>query len=373
MADDRTEEATPYRRKKAREQGQIARSRELPSSLALIVIVVVLERYAMSFLGQWRAFFAQLMIAAHTENLGSFLFVMQWTARITAFWTFPCLLLGVAISIMGNLGQGGVVFATAPLTPSLARLNPATNLGKIFSVGGLGNLLKSLVPMTVIAYLVVAMIERDWRWIVLSSTVSAHTSIAWLMSRAFEVSWKAGIVFLAWSGFDYLIQRTQFNRQLRMSRQELIQENKDTLGNPQIKLRIRKLQRQMRRRMMMRDVAKATVVVTNPTEYAIALRYQPGAMRAPVVVAKGRGLIARQIRQEAIWHNVPLVENPPLAHALYRAVQVGQTIPPALYVAVAEILAFIFRTQARPRPAALAKPRPEKRSTTGNYGSPTST
>ncbi|MGH9327439.1 MAG: EscU/YscU/HrcU family type III secretion system export apparatus switch protein [Terriglobia bacterium] len=370
MADNRTEEATPFRRKKAREQGQIARSRELPSALALIIIVVVLEGYAMRFLGEWRAFFAQLLVAARPENVGSFLSMMQWTARITAFWTFPCLLLGVAISIMGNLAQGGVVFATAPLTPSFGRLNPATNLGKLFSVGGLGNLLKSLIPMTLIAYLVIAMMERDWRWIAISSTVSARTSIAWLMSRAFEVSWKAGMIFLIWSGFDYLIQRTQFNRQLRMSRQEVIQENKDTLGNPQIKGRIRKLQREMRRRRMIREVAKATLVVTNPTEYAIALRYQPGTMRAPVVVAKGRGLIAAQIRQEAIWHNVPLVENPPLAHALYRAVQVGQTIPPALYVAVAEILAFIFRTGGRRQPAASTKS--EKRSAAGSHGSPTS-
>ena len=343
---DRTEEATPHKRAKAREKGQIARSRELPTALALTAIVMVLDWYAKTFVAEWRTFFAQTLAMAHSSSFGSFLYVMQKTTQVTAYWVVPCLFLGVALSVVGNIGQGGMVFATEALTPDVGRLNPAANVKKIFSIGGLGNLLKSLVPMTVIAYLAFAMILRDWNWIALSSTVSAHASISWLMSRAYEISWKSGMVFLGWSAFDYMFQRTQLSRQLRMSRQEIIQENKDTIGNPQIKGRIRKLQKQMRRRMMMRDVAKATVVITNPTEYAIALKYQLGAMRAPVVVAKGRNLLAKQIRQEAIWHNVPIVENPPLAHALYRAVQVGQAIPPALYVAVAEILAFIFRSQA---------------------------
>jgi len=343
---DRTEEATPYKRAKAREKGQIARSRELPSALALTAIAMVLKWSVTTFLEQWRTFFVQTLAMAQSSIIGNFIFLMQRTARIAAYWIVPCLLLGVAISIAANIGQGGMVFSAEALVPNVGRMNPAANVGKIFSIAGLGNLLKSLVPMAVIAYLVFAMFVRDWNWIALSSAVSAQTSIEWLMTRAYEILWKAALVFLGWSGFDYMIQRTQFSRQLRMSRQEIIQENKDTIGNPQIKMRIRKLQRLMRRRMMMRDVTQATVVVTNPTEYAIALRYQPGAMRAPIVVAKGRNLLARKIRQEAIWHNVPIVENPPLAHALYRAVPVGQAIPPALYIAVAEILAFIFRAQA---------------------------
>ncbi|MEJ2006645.1 MAG: EscU/YscU/HrcU family type III secretion system export apparatus switch protein [Acidobacteriota bacterium] len=352
MADaDRTEEATPHKRAKAREKGQIARSRELPTALALTAIVMVLDWYAKTFLFEWRAFFAQTLAMAHSSSFGNFLYMMQTTTRVTAYWVVPCLVLGVVLSVAGNVGQGGVVFATEALTPDFARMSPSANLKKIFSIGGLGNLLKSLIPMAVIAYLAFAMVVRDWHWIVLSSGVSARASIVWLMSRAYEISWKSGMVFLGWSAFDYLFQRTQLSRQLRMSRQEIIQENKDTIGNPQIKMRIRKLQRQMRRRMMMRDVAKAAVVITNPTEYAIALRYEPGAMPAPVVVAKGRNLLARQIRREAVWHNVPIVENRPLAHALYRAVQVGQAIPPALYLAVAEILAFIFRAQSASRTA----------------------
>jgi flagellar biosynthetic protein FlhB len=358
VADDRTEEATPFKRQKAREKGQVARSKELPAALALIAVVLVLNGFAATFLTQWKGLFSQGLFLAESANPENLLYAMQRAMRIAGYWTFPCLLLGLACSVLGNIGQGGFVFSTAGLVPSASRLNPATNFGKLFSVGAVSNFLKSVVPMAIIAYLAIAMAIRDWDLIVLSTLSPVHATIAKLMGLVYEISWKSGAVFLAWSGFDYLLQRTQLSRQLRMSRQEIIQENKDNIGNPQIKARIRKIQRQMRQRLMRREVAKATVVITNPTEYAIALQYQPGLMRAPVVVAKGRNLIAQQIRQEAIWHNIPIVENRPLAHALYRAVKVGQVIPPALYVAVAEILAFIFRAQARsrtaPKPGAVA-------------------
>lgn len=365
MADDRTEEATPYKRKKARDKGQIARSKELPGALALITIVVVLDAFGVSFLKQWKAFFSQGLALASTGSNRNIFYAMEQTGRATAYWTLPCLVVGLVVSVAGNVAQGGFVFSAAPLQPSFSRLSPSSNLGKLFSVSAAGNLLKSVIPMAVISYLAAAIVIHDWNRFIFSTMTPAHLSISWLMKLMYEISWKAGAVFLAWSGFDYLLQRTQLSRQLRMSRTEILQESKDLMGNPQIKARVRKVQRQMRRRLMMRDVAKATVVITNPTEYAIALKYEPGVMRAPVVVAKGRNLIAQQIRREAIWHNVPIVENRPLAHALYRAVEVGQAIPPALYVAVAEILAFIFRAQARSRqpkqPARAAIPARVKR------------
>ncbi|HEV2500346.1 MAG TPA: EscU/YscU/HrcU family type III secretion system export apparatus switch protein [Terriglobia bacterium] len=363
-AGDKTEEATPFKRQKARKKGQVARSRELPAALALIAIVMVLDGYARGFLGQWGEFFGQSLAMARGDNPENMIFVMERTARVTGYWALPCLLIGLAVSVFGNVGQGGVVFATEPLSPSFSRVNPMTNLGKLFSISAVSNLLKSIIPMAIITYLVFAMLTRDWDWVVRSCMVPAHASIAYLLERIYEISWKSGAVFLAWSGFDYLFQRTQLSRQLRMTKQEVTQENKDNLGNPQIKRRIRKVQLEMRRKMMMRDVAKATVVITNPTEYAIALKYQPGVMRAPVVVAKGRNLIAQQIRREALWHNIPIIENRPLAHALYRTVQVGQAIPPALYVAVAEILAFIFKARTGGRKAGAAKPAPPTRKRT---------
>jgi flagellar biosynthesis protein FlhB len=351
LPDDRTQEATPFKRHKAREKGQIARSKELPGALALIAVVLTLNGFAVSALVQWKDLFRQGLFLAESSDPQNVLYAVEKALRIAGSWALPCLILGLALSVLGNIGQGGFVFSTARLTPAFSRLNPTANVKKLFSLGAVSNFLKSLIPMVIIAYIAFTIVRRDWNWIVLSAMVPAAASIGRLMGLIYEISWKSGAVFLIWSGFDYLFQRTQLSRQLRMSRQEIIQENKDNIGNPQIKARIRKIQRQMRQRLMKREVAKATVVVTNPTEYAIALQYLPGVMRAPIVLAKGRSLIARQIRQEAIWHNIPIVENRPLAHALYRAVKVGQAIPPALYVAVAEILAFILRAQARARAA----------------------
>jgi flagellar biosynthesis protein FlhB len=356
VPDDRTQEATPFKRQKARERGQIARTRELPGALALMAVVLMFNAFSITFLIQWKDLFSQGLFLAESANPESVLYAADKAVRMAGYWTLPCLFLGLALSVLGNIGQGGFVFSTAGLTPNFSRLSPATNLQKLFSLGAVSNFLRAVIPMAIIAYLAFTTLVHNWSWIVLSTMVPARASIARLMGLIFEISWKSGAVFLAWSGFDYLFQRAQLSRQLRMSRQEIIQENKDNIGNPQIKARIRKIQRQMRQRMMKREVAKATVVITNPTEYAIALRYEPGLMRAPVVIAKGRNLIAQQIRQEAIWHKIPIVENPPLAHALYRAVKVGQVIPPALYVAVAQILAFIFRAQARSRTSGRPKP-----------------
>ena len=153
------------------------------------------------------------------------------------------------------------------------------------------------------------------------------------------------MVFILWSGFDVLMARFNFERQLRMTRQEVREDFKEMEGHPAIRGRIRRLQREMRRRRMLRDVARATVVVTNPNEYAVALEYKPESMAAPVVVAKGRNLLAQKIKRKRAGMESPIVENPPLAQALYRAAEVGQAIPAKLYTAVAEILAFIFRTQ----------------------------
>jgi len=162
----------------------------------------------------------------------------------------------------------------------------------------------------------------------------------------YEVAWKGSLVLLLWAGADYFLERQRHESELKMSKQDQKDEFKEMEGNPAVKQRIRRLQRQTRRRRMLKDVERAAVVVTNPTEFAIALEYRM-EMNAPVVVAKGRNLLAAQIKEIARWKGIPMVENPPLAHALYRAVEVGQAIPAKLYTVVAEILAAIWRAQTR--------------------------
>ena len=250
------------------------------------------------------------------------------------------------IAVLASVAQGGLVVAPSSLGWRAERISPAAKMKQLFSLTALSNLLKSLIPVAAIIFLAAGVLIRDWQAILLLPYSGGWRVASFTLQRLGEIGWKAALVLLAWSGADYLFQRVNFERDLRMSRQEVVDEYKETEGHPTIKARIRRLQRQVRRRRMLKETEKATVVVTNPNEFAVALEYRP-EMAAPAVVAKGRNLLAQQIKQVARWYGIPLVENPPLAHALYRAVEVGQSIPPKLYAVVAEVLAMIYRAQAR--------------------------
>jgi flagellar biosynthetic protein FlhB len=250
------------------------------------------------------------------------------------------------LALASSLAQGGFVFASEALVPKPERLSPAKKLGQMFSPAGLSAPTKSLLPFAVLAYLGANLLLRDWPALLESVQLPVPAIVHFAYERTLEICWKSTLVLLLWAGFDYLLQRLKLSRDLRMSKQEIREEFKQTEGNPTVKARIRRLQRQVRRRRMLKNVEKATVVITNPTHFAVALEFRP-EMAAPVVVAKGVNALAEQIKQAARWHEVPMIENRPLAQALYRGVEVGQAIPAKLYAAVAEILAFIYRAQMR--------------------------
>ena len=349
MADEsKTEQATPRRREKARERGQVARSRELPSALALLTVTFMVWWQAEVWKLQWRDFLAH-NLSLPSDDLKAYLTLLQRTVILVIRWGAPPLLMSWLIAAGGIVAQGGFVFAPAALEPKPEKLNPASNLGKILSLNSLRTLLKSLLPVAYLVYLGVTLITAQWDKILRSSFLTPRATSGWIFEQAYGMAWKAGLVFAVWFLFDYLLERLSFEKQLRMSRQEIREEAKETEGQPLIRSRVRRLQRQMRKRRMLKDVARASVVVTNPTEYAVALEYRPEEMAAPSVVAKGRNLLAQRIKREANWHGIPIIENPPLAQALYRTVDIGQAIPAKLYTAVAEILAFIYRLQGRTR------------------------
>jgi flagellar biosynthetic protein FlhB len=265
---------------------------------------------------------------------------------------------------MGLITQGGFVVTPLALQPKWDRLNPVNNISRIFSLGSLSTLLKSLVPVGVLLYLAVGILSRDWLQVTHTSQMGLPAALSWLAQVLYEFAWKGGMVLLVWAGVDYGLQRANYERSMRMSKQEIRDEHRDLEGNPATKRRIKRRFREMRRRKMMRQVARATVVITNPDEFAVALEYVPAKMAAPLVLAKGRGELAQKIKREARWYEVPIIENKPLAQALYRTVEVGGTIPAKLYTAVAEVLAFIYRAQAKARAEAQAKARPEGQGST---------
>jgi flagellar biosynthetic protein FlhB len=256
-------------------------------------------------------------------------------------------------ALMAGAGQsGGLKINGEALMVKPERLNPATNLGNIFSLRSMTRMAKSLIPAAV----VVALGVKAMQGLVLPMPVMSVARLPVTLGACFDLMEKAAWVMVAWAALDYAVERMAWNKKLRMTKQEMRDEVKETMGNPQVKGRIRRIQNAMRRRKAKADISRASVVVTNPTHYAVALEFSFESMLAPTVLVKGQNLHALRIREEARWAGVPIVENPPLARSLYRGVEEGQAIPYELYAAVAGILAFLYRQQvekaARERRAA---------------------
>jgi flagellar biosynthetic protein FlhB len=342
---NKTEKPTPRRQKKAREQGQVARSRDLTSGLGFMATVLCVGWSSAKFPSLWRAFFARSLHEAAAGNLASAP-LLSWSAALLLGLAGPILAVAWVSAAGGAMAQGGLVFAPPALAPNFSRLNPATRVQQLFSLPALSRFLRAVLPAGTIIYIAATSLLRDWGTIASASRLTARGIAAVVLGRAFELAWKSALVLLAWAVVDFFLERQHLAGELRMSRQELKDDFKETEGNPLIKGRIRRLRRQTLRRRMLEDAKRASVVITNPNEFAIALEYKP-AMAAPMVIAKGRNLLAQQIKQVARWHGSPMIENPPLAHALYRATEIGQYIPPKLYRAVAAILAAIHRAEKR--------------------------
>jgi flagellar biosynthetic protein FlhB len=342
MADhNKTEQPTPHRREKARKQGQIARSRDLSSALALAGAGMVLLRSVLS--------------VATAEGAPSLMPVMWWTSAEVLRAIVPSLSAALLLAVGAGAMQGGMVFAGESLTPKFERLSPAKKLGQIFSLTGLSGLLKSLLPFGAMLFVGINVLAAHWGQIVVASYLNLHAFCFLVLSTVLEVGWKSALILLAWAGIDYFLNWRKMEGDLRMTKQELRDDFKETDGSPETKARIRRIQRSLRRQQLLRATETATVVVTNPTHYAVALRYELD-MQAPVLVSKGRDLLAQKIKDVARWRGIPIIENVPLAQALYRAVEIGQEIPAKLYTAVAEILVLVYRAQAqverqRTRPA----------------------
>lgn len=345
---DKTQKATPHRRKKAREQGQLARSREFGGVLAMLGAAITLSILSTDMAEHWRNFYQGLLAAACDPELSANGPILFWSSVEVLRWIAPVLLIAMLLSVAVTLAQGGLNFAPAALAPKFERLSPSSRLGQIFSLATLGNLLKSLIPFLAIALLGIGIIEAHWGELARASGEDIRTLVLQMGQLLRSVGSKATLVLLVWAAVDYVLTWRQSESKLRMSHDEIKREHKENDGNPFTKIRIRKRQRSMRRRKPLEAAATATLVVTNPTHFAVALRYEP-PMRAPEVVAKGRDLLAQRIKSIAEENDVPLMENKPLARALYSTVEVGQAIPAELYQAVAEILVAVFRAQAELR------------------------
>jgi flagellar biosynthetic protein FlhB len=349
MADaNKTEKATPRQRKQARDKGQVTRSRELTGALSMAAVAGVVWFMGRGAVPSWTLFFRNVLDSANTDSVtpnGPLLF---WTSVQAIRWVFPIFAAGLAVALFTSLAQGGFVFAPDALSPKFERLSPAGKLRQMVSLAAVSTILKSLLPFTAIAWIGYACIRGHWAMILSSASVDARSFAGLVSSLLVEIFWKSGLVLLAWACVDYLLQWRKNEGDLKMSRQDIKDEMKQSEGNPANKARIRKLQRHNRRRQMLKAAETATVVITNPTHYAVALRYETN-MPAPIIVAKGLDVLAKKIKEIAWLHDIPVMENRPLAQALYKGAEVGDPIPSALYHAVAEILVIVYKAQAELR------------------------
>ena len=344
MAGERTEQATQHRRDQARKEGDVLHSRELSAAAGTLAGVMVLGALGSRVLIAWRGTFAaflQLGSPARWEpaEIEPTLYALRKLA-LAVLGPPGVVMAAVAMAALGVgvLQTGGVSFYAGAIGFKPDRINPATNIKNLFSLRAAARLAKSLIPAGLLAVFAVQRIARQ-----LTVPPFSITRLEMLGSDVYGLLLAAAWLRFGWSAIDYLVEWQSRESRLKMSRQDMRDEMKQTEGNPQIRSRIRNLQRQARRRRVKADVSKAAVVFTNPTHYAVALGFDFTTMEAPKMVAKGRNLLAEEIKAEARWAGVPIIENPPLARSLYRSVEVGQAIPVDLYAAVAAILAYLYR------------------------------
>jgi flagellar biosynthetic protein FlhB len=344
MAGERTEQATQHRRDEARKDGDILHSRELTAAAGTLAWVMALGALGSHILTAWRGSFAAFLdlgLPARWEP-AELEPTLQALRRLTFGVLTPIGMMMTAVAAaalgVGMAQTGGVNFNVKGIGLKLDRINPVSNVKNLFSLRAAARLAKSLVPAGLLGIFAVQRIGRE-----LTVPPFSTARLELLGSDVYGLLMATAWLLFGWSAIDYLVEWRSRESRLKMSKQDLRDEYKETEGNPQIRGRIRSLQRQMRRRKVKADVSKAAVVLVNPTHYAVALGFDFATMEAPKVLAKGRNLLAEEIKAEARWAGVPIIENPPLARSLYRSVEVGQAIPVDLYAAVAAILAYLYR------------------------------
>ncbi|MCC6381754.1 MAG: flagellar biosynthesis protein FlhB [Dehalococcoidia bacterium] len=348
MSGERTEAPTPRRRDEARRRGNVAKSQELVSTGVLLAAVVGLRLTGPAL---WEDLSAAVREGLKPPPAGdlttSAVAAMGREAGVHALLAMlPLLAVLMAAGLALNLAQTGLLFTRSGLTPKLSRLNPGAGFKRIFSTEGVVALTRALAKMAVITLVVTFTMKAQLGEIATLSQASIPSAAARLAGLAFDVALRAGGVLFALALLDYAWQRRQHLRQLRMTKEEVRQELRESEGDPQVKAAIRRRRQALLNRMIA-AVPKADVVVTNPTHYAVAIKYDPVGMPAPVVVAKGERLLALRIREVALKAGVPVVEEPPLARALYASVAVGGYIPANLFHAVAEVLAWVYALRRR--------------------------
>jgi flagellar biosynthetic protein FlhB len=341
----KTEKASPKKRRDERKKGHVAISKDVVMIASLLGTFVLLKMLFPFMYRTMRDYMIKyLSLAPGVENLSDFSAgIFGDTAWVILKAALPILLAGIVLAVLGTGVQTRFLFTKSNLAPKFSRLNPIQGIKNLFSLKSLIELLKNLLKIIILGIILFQIIKGDLRPIARTIDMDLKESAAYVLNAIMDMVFRVSLIFLAVAGFDFFYQRWDYERQIKMSKQELKEEFKQTEGNPEIKGRIRNIQRERARSRMMQSVPEADVIIRNPTHYAVALRYDIEKDNAPVLVAKGQDELALRIVAIGEEYGVYVLENKPLARGIFAATQVGAEIPSEYYGMVAEILVYVYR------------------------------
>jgi len=345
-ADEKTEKATPKRRSELRKKGNVRQSRELTSALVLLIAFVGLKAFGGNLYGQLNSYIKRIFdVYMEEEDLFS---LRQLTVFAADFVLVllksiaPLVIMAALTGIVVSYAQVGLLFTMEPVKFKFSKLNPANGIKRMFSGTSVVELLKSIIKIVIIGYIGYSYLKNEQESILNLMGMSTFEIGTYIGSTAVNTAIRMCMVLVVIGVIDYGYQWWSYERNIKMTKQEVKDEYKQVEGNPEIKSKIKQKQKEISMRRMIQQVPEADVVITNPTHYAVALKYDQKVADAPIVIAKGQDYLAQKIKEVAKKHNVEIVENKPLARSLYDTVDIGQAIPPELYQAVAEVLAFVY-------------------------------
>jgi len=347
---EKTEQPTEKRLEDAKKKGQIAQSKELSTCLIILFVSIFLY-FSMSqgFNEMFKVYTSYVKNVNFDMNMSNIQEIFSFGLFKWLKIVLPVFGLVFAISIFGNVVQTGFVLSAEAISLKFEKLNPLEGIKKLFSKRSAVEVLKSILKISIVVYIAYTIIIKELPFMLSLSSQDVKSIVEYCGKTIFFLALKISIIMLFVAGLDFFYQKWQHKKDLMMTLQEIKEESKEREGNPQIKSRIRSLQREMSRRRMIEDVKKADVIVTNPTTFAIALSYKIGEMPAPMVMAKGAGFVSDKIKEVARKHGIPLIENKPLARGLYYSVKIGAYIPEQFYIVVAELLAEVYKKKSTVR------------------------
>jgi flagellar biosynthetic protein FlhB len=349
FAGEKTEKATPKKRQEARKRGQVPQSMEVPSALVLLGTLLCLLAFGGYYRDRVFGMFGSVLnggllmeiTPANVMSLFSgFAVQLMWLMA-------PIFAVALVMAVFAGYAQFGLLFTPSMLRPNFKRLNPITGFRNLFSLRSVAEFVKSILKLILVGIVVYSLLWSERHRFLMLANVSVEEMFAYTVDLVARLILFVAVLLFLLSIADYAYQRYEYEKSLRMSKQDIKDEHKQQEGDPLVRNRIRQKQRQIAMMRMMQEVPKADVVITNPTHYAVAMRYDGATMEAPKVVAKGADYMAIRIREIARAHDVAIVENRPLARTLYERTEVGDTIPADLYHAVAEVLAYVYRLKGK--------------------------